>query len=117
MLPRARTLIDVLRPGMLAVLLVCLAIRPVLLVAAPLHELEHAALDASAGHERAVGSCGQRHASGLHDLMQRHGVIVAAEVPVPAPIFLAIDGPVGFICADIRICAGRCTGPFRPPIA
>jgi len=102
---------------MLAVLLLCLVVRPVLLVAAPLHELEHVALDASPAGDRVAGACDQRHARGLHDLMQRHGVIVAAEVPVPALICAAIGGPVRFICLDMRIPAGRYAGPFRPPIA
>jgi len=114
MFSRVRTLIGVLRPGMLAVLLVCLVVRPVLLVAAPLHELEHVASPAG---ERVAGGCQQRHAPGLHDLMQRHGVIVAAEVPVPALICAAISGPVRFICADFRVPPGRYAGPFRPPIA
>lgn len=117
MFPRARPIIDVLRPGMLAVLLVCLAIRPVLLVAAPLHELEHVATDASPANDRVIGACEQRHAPGLHDLMQRHGVIVAAEVPLPALICAAVSGPVRFFCVDIRVPAGRYAGPFRPPIA
>lgn len=102
---------------MLAMLLVCLVIRPVLLVAAPLHELEHVALDASPAPDRVAGACEQRHAPGLHDLMQRHSVIVAAEVPVPALICAAISGAVRFSCADIRFPAGRYAGPFRPPIA
>gem|GEM_PF-2400667 len=125
MRPHARQPIGIARLSLHVVLLVCLAIRPVLLVVAPVHELTHAALDAGRHHERvhearAIAACDHAalHSPGVHSLAHRHGVIVAADVPVPAPIrAVAAASVVRFACACIPVPVARYTVPFRPPIA
>ena len=126
MFPHPRRTVRIVRLSLMALLLACLTIRPVLLVVEPLHEFERVvALDAQLDHDRAgveriASECGQAplHAPGMHRLIQRHGVIVVAEVPVPAPIrAMAAGGAVRFACADVPVAVARYAVPLRPPIA
>ena len=125
MSPRALQPIGIARLSLSVLLLVCLAIRPVLLAVAPFHELEHLASGAAPAqvpfHVDRVADDREHmptHGPELHRLMQRHAVIVAAEVPSPVSICATGNrGAIRFACVAFQLPVGRYAVPLRPPIA
>ena len=134
MLPRARQLTRIIRTGLMALLLVGLAIQPVLVAAGQLHELEHAiAAREAANHAHADGHTHTNthahehdhephhdpgHATGSHSLMHHHAVTSAADVPPSMRICAtAVAGKPEFPVPELPAIRGRYTVQLRPPIA
>jgi len=121
-----------LRAGLLALLVLGLAVKPVLTTISSAHAVEHAlaaqadAMDHALDHDH-VPSAGEHHdnqpehghASGVHGLMH-----LSACADTPANAFAVLELPAAFyprveipLPATVAMSAAVLGSPFRPPIA